>query len=201
MLRIGVLASGRGSNLQALVEGCAAGHIPGRVVVVVSNNSRSGALARAAGAGIPGYHLSGHTHPGPGELDAAICSTLQAHTCELVALAGYMKQLGPRTLTVFRGRVVNVHPALLPRHGGMGMYGMRVHEAVLASQDDYSGATVHLVTEEYDQGPVLAQCRVPVLPGDTPATLAARVLAVEHELYVKTVGAIARGEIVLPVPG
>jgi phosphoribosylglycinamide formyltransferase-1 len=201
LLRIGVLASGRGSNLQALVDGCALGRIQGRVVVVISNNSRSGALARAAASGIPGCHLSSHTHPGPGELDFAICGALQQHACDLVALAGYMKQLGPHTLRAFRGRVVNVHPALLPRHGGTGMYGMRVHEAVLASQDAYSGATIHLVTGEYDQGPVLAQCRVPVLPGDTPESLAARVLAVEHELYVNTVAAIARGEMSLPIPG
>jgi len=200
LLHIGVLASGRGSNLQALMDGCAGGRIRARIVVVISNNSRSGALARASQAGVPGYHLSDHTHPAPGELDAAICHVLQEHACDLVALAGYMKQLGPATLGAFPGRVVNVHPALLPRHGGLGMYGIRVHEAVLAAKDAYSGATVHLVTGEYDQGPVLAQRRVPVLPDDTPETLAARVLAVEHELYVETVAAIARSEIALPIP-
>lgn len=199
-MRVGVLASGRGSNLQALVDACEKGRIPARIVVVISNNSRSGALARAARAGIPGYHLSAHTHPEPGELDHAVCQTLEKHHCDLVALAGYMKKLGPATLKTYQGRIVNIHPALLPRHGGHGMYGMHVHQAVIASGDEYSGATVHLVTAEYDQGPVLAQCRVPVRPGDTPETLAARVLAVEHELYVETLGRIARGELPLPLP-
>ena len=105
--------------------------------------------------------------------------------------------LGPRTLAHFRGRVLNIHPALLPKFGGPGMYGARVHEAVLAAQEKESGATIHLVTEEYDQGPIIAQSRVAVLPGDTVESLAARVLEVEHALFPETLTRIARGEIEL----
>ena len=113
---------------------------------------------------------------------------------QVVALAGYMKMLGPRTLNAYRNRILNVHPALLPKFGGRGMYGDRVHKAVLASGDSVSGVTVHLVDEEYDHGPVVAQMQVPVLPGDTPDTLAARVLEQEHVLYPKTIQRIAAGE-------
>jgi phosphoribosylglycinamide formyltransferase-1 len=118
-----------------------------------------------------------------------------------VALAGYMKRLGPRVLDRWRGRIVNVHPSLLPAFGGQGMYGARVHEAVLAAGASVTGVTIHLVTEEYDQGPALAQREVPVFPGDTAEALAARVLPEEHALYVETLGRIARGEIALPVEG
>ena len=114
---------------------------------------------------------------------------------QVVALAGYMKMLGPRTLDAYRNRILNVHPALLPKFGGQGMYGERVHRAVLASGDSVSGVTVHLVDEEYDRGPVVAQTEVPVLPGDTPDTLAARVLEQEHILYPETIQRIATGEV------
>ena len=117
---------------------------------------------------------------------------LEAAGVDLVVLAGYLKQVPGAVVRAWRGRIINVHPALLPRHGGRGMYGRRVHEAVLAAGDAVSGATVHLVTEEYDQGEILAQGTVPVLPGDTPDTLAARVLAVEHKLLPATVLALAR---------
>jgi len=108
-----------------------------------------------------------------------------------------MKKLGPKTLAHFRGRILNIHPALLPKHGGKGMYGIRVHESVIAAGETESGVTVHLVTEEYDRGPILAQVRVPVMPGDTPETLAERVLVQEHILYPATLQRIATGEIVL----
>ena len=120
---------------------------------------------------------------------------MKSHGVEVVALAGYMKKLGPRTLGAYRNRVLNVHPALLPKFGGWGMYGDRVHAAVLASGDRVSGVSVHLVDEEYDRGPVISQVEVPVLPDDTPETLAARVLAQEHTLYPKTLQRIASGEI------
>lgn len=120
------------------------------------------------------------------------CRVLEAARVDLVVLAGYLKQVPEAVVRAWRGRIINVHPALLPRHGGRGMYGRRVHEAVLAAGDSVSGATVHLVSEEYDQGEILAQGTVPVLPGDTPDTLAARVLAVEHKLLPATVLAMAR---------
>jgi phosphoribosylglycinamide formyltransferase-1 len=110
-------------------------------------------------------------------------------------LAGYMKKIGPRTLARYRGLVLNIHPALLPKFGGQGMYGRRVHEEVLAAGDRMTGVTVHLADEEYDRGPILAQREVPVVRGDTVDSLAARVLEAEHALYVETLARIARGEI------
>ena len=194
-LRLGVLASHTGTNLQSIVDACHAGSLDAEVRVVISNNSRSLALERARAAGIPTAHLSSATHPAPDALDAAIERTLKSHGVELVALAGYMKKLGPRTLGAYRNRVLNVHPALLPKFGGWGMFGARVHAAVLASGDRVSGVTVHLVDDEYDCGPVISQVEVPVLPGDTRETLAARVLAQEHILYPKTLQRIASGEV------
>ena len=194
-LALGVLASHGGTNLQAIIDSCHSGAIDAEVRVVISNNSRSLALERARRADIPTAHLSGSTHPGPDSLDEAIVDILQRHGVEVVALAGYMKMLGPRTLGAYRNRTLNVHPALLPKFGGQGMYGERVHKAVLASGDSVSGVTVHLVDGEYDRGPVVAQTEVPVLPGDTPDTLAARVLEQEHILYPETIQRIATGEI------
>ena len=194
-LPLGVLASHTGTNLQSIVDACHAGSLDAEVRVVISNNSRSLALERARAAGIPTAHLSSITHPAPDALDTAIERTLKSHGVELVALAGYMKKLGPRTLGAYWNRVLNVHPALLPKFGGWGMFGARVHAAVLASGDRVSGVTVHLVDDEYDCGPVISQVEVPVLPGDTRETLAARVLAQEHILYPKTLQRIASGEI------
>ena len=171
------------------------GTLHAEIRVVISNNSRSVALERARRAGIPTAHLSGATHPDPADLDSALASELLMHRVELVALAGYMKKLGPATLSAFRSRIVNVHPSLLPKFGGVGMYGERVHEAVLAAGDGVSGVTVHVVDAEYDHGPAIAQRKVFVLRGDTPDTLAARVLAQEHTLYPQTLQRIATGEI------
>jgi phosphoribosylglycinamide formyltransferase-1 len=194
VLNLGILASHGGSNLQAIIDACKAGSLLGEPRVVLSNNSHSGALERAQREGIPAYHLSGHTHPDPTALDQAILEALQRHEVEVVCLAGYMKKLGARTLQAYQGRILNIHPALLPRFGGQGMYGMRVHQAVLSSGEEESGATVHLVDEQYDHGPILAQARVKVLPGDTAEALAARVLQAEHRLYAETLQRIATGE-------
>ncbi|MFN8513792.1 MAG: phosphoribosylglycinamide formyltransferase [Chloroflexia bacterium] len=199
LLRIGLLASHGGSNLGAIVASCHERRIAAEPVVVIGNNSDAFALERARRAGIPVYHLSTRTHPDPDALDAAIAAALARYEVDLVVLAGYMKRLGPRVLDRWRGRIINVHPSLLPDFGGQGMYGARVHEAVLAAGVTVTGVTIHLVTEEYDQGPTLAQRQVPVLPGDTAESLAARVLPEEHALYVETIGRIARGDIALPV--
>ena len=198
-LALGVLASHGGTNLQAIIDSCRSGAIDAEVRVVISNNSRSLALERARRANIPASHLSSSTHPDPDRLDEAITETLRLYGVQVVALAGYMKMLGTRTLDAYRSRILNVHPALLPKFGGQGMYGERVHEAVLASGERVSGVTVHLVDEVYDHGPVVAQTQVPVLPDDTPGTLAARVLEQEHVLYPETIQRIATGEIDLDV--
>ena len=196
-LRIGALASGGGTNLQAIIDAIADGSLDAEIRLVISNNSRSAALTRARASGIPTAHLSAATHPNPDALDAAIADALTNRGVRLVALAGYMKKLGPRTLARFPNRVLNVHPSLLPKHGGRGMYGERVHAAVLAAGERETGVTVHIANGEYDEGTILAQSRVPVMEGDTPSTLAARVLDLEHVIYPQTLRRIAAGEIFL----
>ena len=197
-MNIGFLASHNGSNMQAIIDACRAGALQASPAVVISNNSGSGALARAKQEGIPAYHLSGKTHPRPGELDQAILNAMLKHAVDIVVLAGYMKKLGPRTLARFAGRILNIHPALLPKFGGKGMYGTHVHEAVIAAGETQSGVSIHLVDAEYDTGPVVAQARVPVEPTDTPETLAARVLEREHTFFPETLQKIVAGETTLP---
>jgi phosphoribosylglycinamide formyltransferase 1 len=197
MLRIGVLASHEGTTLQSIIDACSQGRINGRVVAVISNNSGSGALRRAAAAGIDTFHFSSVTHPTSNSLDAAICDALRRARADVIFLAGYMKRLGPRTLAAFPLRILNSHPALLPKFGGQGMFGDRVFEAVLAGGESESGASVHLVDAEYDTGAVVRQERIRVLPGDTVESLKARVQACEREAVVKTLGAIASGALVL----
>jgi phosphoribosylglycinamide formyltransferase-1 len=196
-LRLGFLASHGGSNVQAILDACREGRLDAEPCVVISNNSDAMVLDRAMAARIPGFHLSSHIHPDPNRLDEAILEVLVKHRVNLIVLAGYMKKLGHKTLARYRGRVLNIHPALLPKFGGKGMYGSRVHEAVLASGDQETGVTIHLVDAEYDQGKILAQKTVPVKPDDTPESLGARVLAAEHEIYVATLQRIAKGEISL----
>ncbi len=194
-LRLGFLASHGGSNMQAIVDAWKEGRLQVEPAVVVSNNSGSGAMERARLEGIPAFHLSSATYPNPSDLDAAISQVLEDHGVNLVILAGYMKYLGPQTLARYRGRILNIHPALLPKFGGRGFYGRRVHEAVLGAGERVTGATIHLVDERYDAGPILAQSEVPVLEGDDVDRLAARVLEAEHRLYVETLERIAQGEI------
>jgi phosphoribosylglycinamide formyltransferase 1 len=171
------------------------GRIPGRVSVVVSNNGDSGALAKARQAGVQAVHLSSRTHTDPATLDAAIRDVLIAAAVDVVFLASYMKKLGPIVLGTFQGRILNTHPALLPRFGGRGMYGDRVFEAVLEAGEVESGVSIHLVDPEYDTGPIVRQCRVPVFRDDSVADLKARVRAREKEFVVETLAAIATGDI------
>ena len=195
--RIAVLASGGGSNLQALLEhldalGAKRG---GEVVVVASDRAGAGALERARTRGIATATL-----PAPSATCSGLPSldrVLGAHAVDLVVLAGYLKLVPGDVVRRFPGRIVNVHPSLLPAFGGPGMYGLRVHEAVLQAGARVSGATVHLVDEEYDRGRIVAQWPVPVLAGDDAHSLAARVLRVEHLLFPRVVNAIAAGR---PLP-
>jgi len=197
-VNIGALASHEGTTLQAVLDACANGDIDGQVTLVISNNADSGALRRARAAGAPVANLSGKTHPDPAELDRAIRDALAAAGADIVLLAGYMKKLGPLTLGTYAGRIINTHPSLLPRHGGQGMYGMHVHRAVIAAGDSVSGVTVHHVEDDYDTGPALAQCRVAVMPADTPESLAQRVQASERQLIVEVLGKLSRGEVIPP---
>jgi phosphoribosylglycinamide formyltransferase-1 len=196
--KLAILASHGGSNMQAIIDQIAAGRLRARIALVIGNNSNSGAAERARRAGLPFLHLSGQTHPDPGALDRAMEEALLESGAQLVVLAGYMKPLGARVLRAFRGRLLNIHPSLLPRHGGPGMFGLHPHESVLAAGDAETGVTVHLVTENYDAGPIVRQRRVSVEPGDTPETLQQRVLAVEHQLYPEVLMEIIAGQLTLP---
>lgn len=200
-MNVAVLASHEGTTLQSLLDACADGRIAGRVVVVVSNNGDSGALRRARDAGVQAVHLSSKTHPEPAALDAAIRDVLIAANVDIVFLAGYMKKLGPLVLGAFEGRILNTHPALLPRFGGPGMYGDRVFEAVLAAGEAESGISIHLVDADYDTGAIVRQSRVPVFRGDSLEDLKARVQAREKELVVDTLSQIAKGDIRLVAAG
>lgn len=191
--RVAVCISGGGSNLQALLDRLQ-GEAPARVVLVLSNRPDAGGLERARGAGVPAEVLSD-----PADASEWI-TRLGRRDVDLLVLAGYLKLVPPGVVQKYAGRIVNVHPALLPAFGGAGMYGKRVHEAVLASGAAESGPTVHLVDEVYDRGAILAQRRVPVLPDDTPDRLAGRVLAVEHALLPEVVLAAARAGRPVPVP-
>ncbi len=198
-MNIAVLASHAGTTLQAVLDACQSGEIAARIALVISNNADSGALRRARAAGIPSLHLSSTTHADPQRLDQAIAAALAEHRIDVVLLAGYMKKLGPATRAAYGGRILNTHPALLPRFGGQGMYGALVHRAVLAAGERQSGATIHLIDEDYDTGPVLAQVTVPVEAGDTESSLAARVQQAERTLLVEVLAEIASGKRKLPV--
>ena len=192
-MRVAVAASGRGSNLEALLRTLGPG-APARVVLVLSDRAAAGALALARSHGVATQVLADPANP-----DEWL-APLERAEVGLVVLAGYLKLVPPRVVEHYRGRVVNIHPALLPAFGGRGMYGRRVHEAVLASGARESGASVHLVDEVYDRGEVLARARVPVLPGDDPDRLAARVLEAEHRLLPAVVLAAARAGRPVPLP-
>ena len=183
-MNLGVLASGAGTTLQSIVDAISSGRLNARVALVISNNSASGAMQRAQAAGIPTAHISGKTHPDDGNRDRAMAVTLQQANVDTVLLAGYMKAIGPHTLEAFKGRMLNTHPALLPKFGGQGYYGRRVHEAVIAAGEAQSGATVHLVDGAYDTGEILAQIEVPVLAEDTAESLEGRVKSAEQALLL-----------------
>lgn len=194
--RIGVLASGGGSNLQALLDhfrGPAASS--GELVWVGSDKDTAGALTRARTHGVAA-HVIGTPRDG-----AALVTMLQHAGVDVLVLAGYLKLVPPEVVQAYRGRMLNVHPALLPAFGGPGMYGQRIHTAVLEHGATVTGVTVHFVDEVFDRGPIIAQWPVPVLPGDTPSLLAARVLRVEHVLLPLCVAAVASGAIVLGADG
>jgi phosphoribosylglycinamide formyltransferase 1 len=195
MLSLGLLASHRGSNVRVVVEACRDGRLDARPCVVISNNASSEVLQFAMASRIPARCIGGPAFADDRVRDAAILEELRCHEVDLVLLLGYLKRLGPLTTAAYRGRILNTHPALLPRHGGKGMFGARVHEAVLAARETETGVTVHLVDEHYDHGDIVAQCRVPVEQGDTVESLSARVLEREHEFLIETLQAIAAGEI------
>jgi formyltetrahydrofolate-dependent phosphoribosylglycinamide formyltransferase len=197
LLRIGILLSGkgRGSNMQALIDACQEGRIPAEAALVVSTAPGAPALERAAASGVSTRVIPASSYASPEALDAAIAAAMEEARVGLICLAGYMRLLTPGFLERFAGRVMNIHPALLPAFGGQGFYGRRVHEAVLESGAKYTGVTVHFVDEEYDHGPIILQRVVPVEDDDTVESLAARVLAEEHTAYQEAVRLFAGGRL------
>jgi phosphoribosylglycinamide formyltransferase-1 len=192
-MHVAVAVSGRGSNLEALLRALGP-DAPARVALVLSDRSDAPALARAAERSIPTVALGA-----PSDAREWL-AVLELHAVDLVVLAGYLKLVPAEVIARYRDRIINIHPALLPAFGGKGMYGRRVHQAVLASGARESGATVHLVDEAYDRGAILGRARVPVLPGDDADTLAARVLEVEHRLLPAAVLAAAAAGRPVPIP-
>jgi len=184
-MKLGVLASHAGSTLQCVIDACETGQLNAEITVVISNNSNSGALQRANRHEIAAFHISSATHPGTAE-DEAICDALLQHHVDWVLLLGYMKKLGPQTLETFSNRVTNTHPALLPKYGGQGFYGRRVHEAVYKNKDAVTGATIHLVDHIYDNGKVLAQREVAVAAADTVDDIENNVKNAERNLLIDT---------------
>ena len=177
--RLAVFASGNGSNLQAVIDACKSGKLNAEVCTVISNNKNAYALRRAESENIPAYHLLS---------EQDILDTLRKHNTNLIFLTGYLKKIGMSVLREYE--IYNIHPSLLPKYGGKGMYGINVHKAVIEAGETETGITIHRADPEYDTGPVIAQKTIPVLPGDTPETLAARVLEQEHIFIIETLAKI-----------
>lgn len=196
-IRIAILVSGkgRGSNMQAIVDACGSGRVNGEVALVLGVRDDAPAMQRARAAGVKTLSISPNDFSQTSDYDAAVLRALEEHSIDLVCLAGYMRLLGDETVRRYRNRIMNVHPALIPSFAGQGMYGHHVHEAVIESGVKFTGVTVHFVDEEYDHGPIVMQAVVPVDEDDTPDSLAARVLPVEHETYAAAVALFAEGRI------
>lgn len=185
MFRLAVFASGKGSNLRAIDEAIRARRLVGvEIALVVSNNSSSGALVYARSRGIAAMHITATAQA------AEMLDTLREYSIDLIVLAGYLRKIPVQVVDAFEGRMINIHPALLPDFGGEGMYGINVHRAVLAAKRPTTGATVHYVSHEYDSGAIIAQSTCSVEVGDTPESLSQKVLRVEHELYPRAIATV-----------
>lgn len=187
MKHIVVFASGSGTNFQALIDAVASGQIPARLRGLISNKSDNKALQRARTNDINFITLSPSSFDNQGDYVQALKGKLKEWETDLIVLAGYMLKIPAEIIKDYEGKIINIHPSLLPKFGGKGFYGLNVHRAVIDSGEKESGCTVHVVTEEYDKGPVIAQEKVPVYPSDDPKTLAQRVLTKEHLLLPKVV--------------
>ncbi len=197
MTRIAVLVSGqgRGSNMQAIIDACASGKIDGEVALVLGVRDNAPAMERARSAGVRTLAISPKSFDNDQGYNDAVLAALQDNRIDLICLAGYMRVLGQNVVDAYRGRIMNVHPALIPSFCGKGMYGHHVHEAVIERGVKFTGVTVHLVDEEYDHGPIVLQTVVPVEEDDTPDTLAARVLTHEHATYTDAIALFAAGRL------
>ena len=195
MLSIAVFASGRGSNFHALADALSRKKVNARIVVLISNNSDAGAIALARSLQIPALHLSQKQFPSQDAFTNEVLASLDSYGADFIVLAGFMKKLDPRIIRRFRNKIINVHPALLPAFGGQGMYGHHVHEAVIAQHVKRSGATVHIVDEEFDRGPIVLQESIPVEDDDSPDSLAEKILAIEHRILPRAVELFAGNKI------
>ena len=196
-MRLAVFASHGGSDLQAIIDGCKQEKINAVVAVVISNNRDSMALQRAVCEKIPAYHLSAKVFGSEDRLAAEILKVLYRHRVDLIFLAGYLRMLHVSVLEAYRNRIFNIHPSLLPKFGGKGMYGIHVHAAVLEAGETETGVTVHRVSTEYDNGEIVAQTRVAVFADDSPERLAERVLEREHVFLIEVISDIIAGKITL----
>lgn len=196
-MNIAVFASHGGSDLQAIIDGCKNGQINATVVVVISNNKDSVALQRAKNENIPNFHMSAKKYGSEEILATEILNVLNQYNVDMIFLAGYMRLLHIDILEKYENRIFNIHPALLPKFGGKGMFGMNVHNAVINAKEKETGVTIHMVNAEYDSGEIVAQTKVAVMENDTPEILAERVLLREHEFLVEVISSIAEGKIQL----
>jgi formyltetrahydrofolate-dependent phosphoribosylglycinamide formyltransferase len=197
-LNIAVFASGTGSNFIAILDAIESGNIQNtRIVLAISNNHDAGALAIARDHDIPALHLNRKQFDSGEAFNNVLLTTLSRYEVNFIVLAGYMKKLDSLVIRHYKNRIVNIHPALLPAFGGEGMYGMHVHEAVVASKVRSSGATVHIVDEEYDHGPIVIQKSVEVTVNETPESLAQKVRAIEHEIYPAAIRLFAEGKVIV----
>ena len=194
-MNLGFFASHNGSNMQAVIDACKDGVQNATPVIVISNNGDAGAVERAKKEKIPYYVLNIKSHPSSDDLDNTMLDALLRHETELIILAGYMKKIGEIILNTFRGKIINIHPALLPKYGGKGMYGLNVHEAVLKAEEKETGVTIHIIDEDYDSGPIVAQTSLSIMESDNVESLSKRVLEREHSFLVETIGKINSGEI------
>lgn len=188
---VSFLASHGGSSAKAIIDAAKSGALNVEIGVVITNNRDSSIYEWCVDNDVRVHHVSGKTHPNEALKDEVVRGHLLQARTDLVVLSGYMKKIGPATLATFKNRILNIHPSLLPKHGGRGLYGDKVHESVLASGDKVSGVTVHLINEEYDEGPVLVQEEVPVLEDDSVLSLKQRVQEIESSLYISAIEKMA----------
>jgi phosphoribosylglycinamide formyltransferase-1 len=195
ILKLACLASGSGTNLQAIIDNIESGGLPARIVAVISNEPGAQALDRARRHQLPSFLLNHRDYKSRADFDDDLSELIDRQGADLICLCGFMRILTPSFVNRYPSRIINIHPALLPKFGGKGFFGHKVHEAVLAAGEKESGCTVHFVDAQVDHGPIILQRRVPVLPGDTAETLARRVLAEEHIAYSQAIAMLAEGRV------
>jgi phosphoribosylglycinamide formyltransferase-1 len=184
-VRIAVLISGGGTNLQSIIDAIDSGELDLQIACVVSNRKEAFGLKRAENAGIPAFYIGKGNYPEDRERETALMNLLKKEKIDLIVLAGYLNILPSSVIGAYKDRIINIHPSLIPRHCGKGYYGMKVHESVISSGDAITGVTVHYVDEGVDTGKVIERVEIPVFESDTAESLSKRVLVIEHELLVK----------------